>query len=135
MHRWAGAANSVVPFKLHILNLGTDSDGDAITSCAVGPDTAAVFAPKEPSGARQKAVLKTIRRELSLSGHLGMGGCGPETKCIMVEDAIETVATSLTTTEQKRRRNRLREVVENLIGGGFLKSGLDKDQVSWLWLP
>ncbi len=121
------------PFKLHVLVLGKDSDGDDITSCAVGPDTAAVLAPKEPSGKQQKAALSTIRLELSLSSETGMAGCGPQTQCLKVDDAINAVAKSLTTELQNKRRNRARTIVRGLISGGFLRSELDANEEGWLW--
>jgi hypothetical protein len=44
-----GEDGKQVAFQLHRVVLGTDVDGDEISSCAVGPDTGAIFRKPEPS--------------------------------------------------------------------------------------
>lgn len=68
-----------VAFKLHVIDLGKDADGDPMTSCAVGPDTGAIFEHKEPSGKRQLPAYRAIVRELGAATNIGMGGASAQT--------------------------------------------------------
>lgn len=129
-----GEDGKQVPFKLHVIDLGTDADGDPITSCAVGPDATATLTPKAPSGANQKVALPAIKRLLSASTSLGMAGASASVACVRCEDAVKEVAGALPGTEKRRRPQRAREAVQGLIIGGHLQRGLDDEQEEWLWL-
>lgn len=123
-----------VPFVLNVIDLGRDGDGDPITSCAVGPDTGAIFRKPEPSGKNQKSALSTIRRSLSTSSSLGQAGCGSQTQCLKVEDAITLVAATLTTTAPNKRNNEARRLVGDLTKGNkHLQSAIDASGEAWLW--
>lgn len=122
-----------VAFQLHHIVLGKDPDGDEISSCAVGPDTGAIFRQPEPSGKNQKAALSTIRRSLSSSSDTGQAGCDTQTHCIKVEDAIASVAVTLTTKAPNKRNNEARRLVTALTSGGYLQSGIDGSGEAWLW--
>jgi hypothetical protein len=128
-----GEDGKQVAFQLHRVVLGTDADGDEISSCAVGPDTIAIFKPSEPSGKSQRSALSTIRRSLSSSSDAGHAGCDPQTHCLKVEDAITEVAATLATVETNKRRNRARTLVQGLTSGGYLQSGIDGSGEAWLW--
>lgn len=128
-----GEDGKQVAFQLHRVVLGTDADGDEISSCAVGPDTSAIFKPSEPSGKSQRSALSTIRRSLSASSDTGHAGCDPQTHCLKVEDAITEVAATLATVEINKRRNRARTLVQGLTSGGYLQSGIDGSGEAWLW--
>lgn len=129
-----GEDGRAVPFTLHVVGLGQDADGDEITSCAVGPDSTAVFKRKEPSGKMQKLALAEIRRGLNTSTATGMAGSGPQTKCVKAEDAIEAVADTLAAVPRHKRRNRAGSIVESLIGGAYLRSGIDAQEEGWVWI-
>ena len=128
-----GEDGKQVAFQLHRVVLGKDADGDEISSCAVGPDTNAIFKPSEPSGKSQRSALSTIRRLLSASSDTGQAGCAPQTQCLKVEDAISEVAATLTSVEANKRRNRARTVVSGLIEGGYLQSAIEGSGEAWLW--
>jgi len=114
--------------------LGTDGDGDDVSSCAVGPDIGAIFRKPEPSGKSQKAALSTIRRLLGTSSTFGQAGCDTQTPCIKVEDAITSVATTLTTTAPNKRTNEARRLVGDLTKGNkHLQSAIDCSGAAWLW--
>ena len=127
-----GADGKTASFKLHLLNLGKDADGEEITSCAVGPDTSAIFMPKEPSGAVQKAALKAIRRALSASPVTGKAQSGHQTRCITVDDAVEAVAAALVGTPANKRKNAARHQITVLSNGSYLSAGLEAGE-EWLW--
>ena len=110
-------------FRLEVQRLGTDSDGDLITSCTVERDHSAIFAKPEPSGKAQKAALKIIKLALVKAVNNRMS----------VEAAIPELAMTLTTIESNRRNNRARKLLEDLTTGGHLSSGLVDDE-GWIWL-
>ncbi|WP_416907209.1 MAG: AAA family ATPase [Polymorphobacter sp.] len=129
-----GEDGKQVPFKLHVIDLGRDADGDIITSCAVGPDTGAIFRKPEPSGKSQKSALSAIRRLLGASSTFGQAGCDPQTRCIKVDDAIAGVAATLTTTASNKRSNEARRLVGDLTKGNkHLQSAIDGSGEAWLW--
>lgn len=108
-------------FKLKVIELGKDSDGDPITSCVVEPDHSLVFTKPEPSGSAQKAALKVIKEKLKLK---------PK---ICVDDAIEAIKSTLTTVKPNQRSNRARVIVQGLVNGGHLQSALEND-VGVIWV-
>lgn len=118
-------------FKLHEIPLGKDSDGDLVGSCAIGLSEDVTLPEAQPRGQDQRAAFKLIRAVLATSVDLDRaGGTGP---CMRVDQAIEVVADSLVTLEKKRRRNRARTLVQSLLGGGHLQTGINSDDESWLW--
>jgi hypothetical protein len=130
-----GEDDKQVAFQLHRVVLGTDGDGDEVSSCAVGPDTGAIFRKPEPSGKSQKAALSTIRRLLGASSTFGQAGCDPQTPCIKVEDAIAGVAATQTiTTAPNKRSYEARRLVGDLTKGNkHLQSAIDGSGEAWLW--
>lgn len=129
-----GEDGKQVAFKLDFIDLGTDGDGDPITSCAVSSDAGAIFQLPPPSGANQKAALAAIRKALSASSTLGRAGCDPQTQCMKLDDAVAVAAASLVGVEKKRRGPRAREAMQGLIEGKHLRRGLDAEQEEWVWL-
>ena len=128
-----GVDGESVAFKLKLHSLGFDEDRDEITSCAIEHSSGAITPRKEPSGEGQRAGLRVIRQALCASGVEGFGGCGPTTSCMKVEDAIDEVAASLTALENSRRRSRARGIVQSLINGRHLQTGLDDNEEGWVW--
>lgn len=120
-------------FKLEIVELGVDDDGDKFSSCAVSADTVSVFTLKEPKGLRQKSALATIRKKLLNSETKGKGGAPEQSPCVRVEEAISLVAATLVTEPSNKRNNRARTVVTSLAEGKFLQQGLDSEQEGWVW--
>jgi hypothetical protein len=110
-------------FRLEVQNLGTDGDGDPITSCAVERDHSAILSKPEPSGKVQKAALKTIKQALS----------GAPNRRMTVEAGVYEIAKTLTTIASNRRTNRARQLLGNLSADGHLSSELVNDE-GWIWL-
>jgi hypothetical protein len=123
-----------VAFQLNVIDLGKDADGDPITSCAVGPDTGAIFRQPPPTGKNQKSALAAIRSALCTSATLGMAGAGPQVQCLLFEDAVDAAAGAMVGMEVKRRKQRAREAVQGLVESAHLRRGLDNDGEEWLWL-
>jgi hypothetical protein len=124
-----------VAFKLVRHVLGTDADGDEISSCSVAPDSSAIFAKPEPSGSNQKSVLKAVKSALSgPQASTGQGGSPAGTPCLKMEDAVAAGGAALTTTDKNRRNNIAKTTINALVDGGFLGSGLDAAGDAWCWL-
>ena len=128
-----GADGLTEPFGLRIVHLGTDDDGDPISSCAVYRDTQRVRAPREPTGKNQRPALAAVRGAIAQSLDVGLGGCSSETHCLKVEEAIELVASTLGSVVPSKRRNYARTLVDKLIENTFVFSGIEADGVAWLW--
>jgi len=113
-------------FRLEVVTLGKDADGEDITSCVVLPDVQAVFkqAPKKPVGANQTIALKEINT-LILAAQLQAGGGLIK---INTEDAIAAVG-SVMTCDAKRKRERAQSAINGLIAADIL---IQKDGQLWL---
>lgn len=129
-----GEDGKQMPFKLNVIDLGNDSDGDPIFSCAVGPDSGAILKPKEPRGVHQKAALKAVRRALGASTTMGQAGAPQDSPCMTIEAVIAEAALALSGVEKRRLPVRAREAVQGLISGGHLRRGLDAAQDEWVWV-
>ena len=129
-----GEDGKQVPFKLNVIELGKDSDGDPVTSCAGSDDIGAIFQAKPPSGKHQISALSAIRRALGASSSTGQGGAPSGSACIRFEEAVTQSAPELAGVEKKRRAARAREAVQGLVSSGHLHRGLDDNEEEWVWL-
>lgn len=123
-----------VAFKLHVVDLGVDVDGDPVTSCAVGSDMGAIFRQHPPTGKNQLSALTAVRKALSASTVFGQGGADQRVACVTFEDALAAAADAVVGVETKRRVTRAREALQGLIDGNHLRRGLDHAQREWVWL-
>jgi hypothetical protein len=123
----------VVHFRLKHHVLGQDGDGEDITSCTVEADTAQILVMREPSGAKQKLALAAIRRALTSATNSGKCTSGPGTPCLSVTEATAAVAAELTTDPANKRNNKAKGLIDALISGGYLYSGIDDQGNGWLW--
>ena len=120
-------------FRLESVHLGFDADGESVTSCVVERNTSMIFQKPEPSGKDQKPALKLIKQTLLNSADFNKCNSGLQTQCIKAEDAITIVAGTLSTVAKNKRNNRAKTIIEGLIQGGFIGTGVEFD-VGWLWL-
>lgn len=131
-----GADGRCVKFRLAVHQLGKDTDGEDITSCTVEPDQSSLLlsvAPRAPSGRKQVAAFKQLKAALLKSTTKGKSNAGSNTGCLKVDDAITMVANTMTTDAPNKRKNRAKSVLDSLIAGGFLTSGLEADE-GWIWM-
>lgn len=127
-----GADGDAFPFELEIVELGTDEDGDPITSCTVktvqtsADDLRRVLPPKSGN---QRLVFDGINDALKTSSHYGMAGAAPTRPCLSIDDAIAAGARRLAC-EPKRQRERAQQAITGLVARKnlVLREG-------WLWLP
>jgi hypothetical protein len=125
----------VVHFRLKHHVLGQDVDGEDITSCTVEADTAQLMVMREPSGSKQKLALAAIRRALPSATNSGKCESGTGTPCLSVNEATAAVAAELTTDPVNKRNNKAKSLIEALLGGGYICSGIDDQGDGWIWKP
>lgn len=123
-----GAAH---PFRLSIVELEPDEDGEPQTSCVVHPDESPQDATRSklPKGGNQRIALDALYELLRKGEHFGKGGAPGAKPCIEVEAAVEAIAGRLTC-EPLRRKERARLALTGLNSSGVLTC-----REGWLWLP
>ena len=115
-------------FKLRVVELGEDDDGDPITSCVVAEDESAaeIRKVKLPQGSNQKIAAAALK-PLFEKGSTGKPGAPLHRPCIQLEDGINAVAERLTC-ETARRNTVARATVNAMVANGLL--GCNE---GWLW--
>jgi putative DNA primase/helicase len=125
-----GAAH---PFKLDIVELGTDEDGEPVTSCVVHPVEVVADSIKKvmpPKSGNQRAIWDALGEIFRKAGNIKPEGA-PDTlpqgrPCITLEAAIDQTRTRLVC-DPKRQTERAQSAIRGLIDrellcheGGFL---------------
>lgn len=121
-----GASHS---FKLEVVPLGIDSDGDEITSCVVVPNQSAqAVAKKMPTlGSNQTIALKALEGPLRESVVIDKDGAPQGKPCLLFEHALAIVTPQMPG-EAKHKKLRAKEVITSLVEKTIL--GMKGD---WLW--
>lgn len=119
------------PFRLEVVDLGEDDEGEPVTSCAVAPDDSPqdMTRSRLPKGGNQKVVLDALGELLRKSSAFGRAGAPPTRPCVETESAVEAIAPRLTC-EPLRRKERTRQALTGLVASGVLTC-----REGWLWLP
>jgi hypothetical protein len=118
------------PFRLRGVEIGTDADGEPITSCVVeaAEDAGeAVRRVRVPQGGNQRIVWDALGELLRASHAFGKAGAPPTRPCVELEAAIASVRDKLAT-DPKRRTERTRQAITGLVASGLLKLN-----EGWLW--
>lgn len=141
-HEWLvakskdGGDGAAHPFALDVVELGTDEDGEPITSCVVRPaaeigDTIRRVLP--PKSGNQRIVwdaLGEIFREAGDARPEGAPIALPHNRpCIRLENAIERTRTRLVC-EPKRQTERTQAAISGLVARGLLCH-----EEGFLWSP
>ncbi len=123
-----GADGEAHPFRLEVVQLAPDSDGEPVTSCVVTADTAAADIQRVPvpQGENQRLVYEGIR-VLFKDGRIGKAGAPPMRPCIELEAAVVAGAARLACPTDKRT-SRARTAISGLVARGVL--ALNE---GWLW--
>ena len=123
-----GAAH---PFRLEVVDLREDEDGEPVTSCTVEPDETPQDTTRSrlPKGGNQKVVLDALGELLRKSGTFGRAGAPPQRPCVELESAVAAIAQRLTC-EPKRQKERVRLALTGLHAAGVVTC-----REGWLWLP
>lgn len=123
--------DGVFPFKLEVIEIGTNERGKTVTSCVVAEASVAEATPrkKKPRGANQKILFKGINnlaaRGLLQDNRLGL----PPTCKGLSLDALFEHLKGLIVTDSKHKRSRFNESVCSLVADEFL--GMENEFV-WL---
>ena len=117
------------PFKLEIVPVGIDEEGDDITSCVIVPDDSgeAIQAKRNTLGANQKIARDVLGEPLRKSHHNGKEGSPKGRPCIDYTEAVELVAERMPT-DAKHRKSRAISAISGLVSKGYM--GMKGD---WLW--
>lgn len=119
------------PFRLEVVDLGEDDEGETVTSCVIAPDESPqdVTRSRLPKGGNQKVVLDALGELLRKSATFGRAGAPPVRPCVQLESAVEAIAPRLTC-EPKRQKERVRQALT-----GLTASGVVTCREGWLWMP
>jgi len=119
------------PFRLDVVELGTDEDGEPVTSCVVTPEAAGASRPTAPAGGNQRIAWDRIGEILREAGDGRPSDAPaelpPGRPVVTLEAAIEAVAGRLVC-DPKRRRERATEAIRGLCGRRLLHH-----VEGWLW--
>jgi hypothetical protein len=121
------------PFEFKLHTLGTDADGDDITSCAIEKRLPNIFVKPPPKGAIQKAAFRAIKEYFAnlVSPTHGLAGSPSSTVCLKFEDAVKFLAGTLETTVKHKRNSEARRLLKGLTDSGHLQTGLDANDDAW----
>lgn len=117
------------PFKLEIVPVGIDDDGDEITSCVAVPDESGegIKAKRTTMGANQKIARDVLGEPLRKSPHMGKEGAPVGRPCLDYSEAVELVAERMPT-DAKHRKSRAISAIGGLVSKGYM--GMKGE---WLW--
>ena len=89
-----GEDGAVHPFLLEVVEVGTDDDGEPITSCIVAPAEAASDSVRRvlPSkSGNQRIIWEALGEVFRNSTTFTQAGAPPFKPCVLLEDAIDKV--------------------------------------------
>lgn len=125
-----GKDGNAHPFKLKVVELGIDEDGEKITSCVIVPDDSAeaIKQAKRPTlRSNQKIANEALGDALRKSTNFGKEGAPPGRPCIQYADAVAIVAERIPA-DAKHKTSRAKVAITGLVERGFLALKGD-----WLW--
>jgi hypothetical protein len=128
-----GRDGDVHPFRLKVIDLGEDEEGEPVTSCVVDSPAADEDASTErrarlPKGGNQKIILDALGPLFRASHTFGRAGAPAIRPCIQIEDAVTGTRERLAV-EARRRSERARQAITGLIASEVLGSN-----EGWIWL-
>lgn len=128
-----GTDGEAHPFRLEVVDLGEDEEGEPITSCVVvaaePQDGRQRARPKLPKGGNQRIVYDALGPLFRDAHTFGKAGAPAVRPCIELEPAVLAIRGRLVDVESKRRTERTRQAITGLVGMGVLGHN-----EGWLWL-
>lgn len=119
------------PFRLRVVDLGEDEDGEPVTSCVVDREQKleeSAPRPKLPRGGNQKIVYDALGPLFRATHAMGKAGAPNGRPCLTLEEAIAGTRARLPV-DTDRQTERAREAIKGLVGSGVL--GCNE---GWVWL-
>jgi len=119
------------PFRLEVVELGADDDGEPITSCVVAEAEAGEVRRPAPAGGNQRVAWERIGELLREAGPVRPAGAPaeipPGRPAVTLDAATDAVAARLVC-DSKRRRERATDAIRGLVGRGLLCHA-----EGWIW--
>jgi hypothetical protein len=123
------------PFRLDVVQIGEDEDGEPVTSCIVVPEQSAgdaVRRVKLPSGGNQRIVWDGLQEMFKAAGERRPDGVPEELPTgrpvLLIDDAIAKVRSRLAV-ESDRQTERTRQAITGLVTRGLLVL-----REGWIWV-
>ncbi|NJD35372.1 MAG: helicase [Betaproteobacteria bacterium] len=123
------------PFRLKVVDVGIDEDGDPLTSCVIEQEedpAKALRAVKLPSGGNQRIVWDALGEMLRQPAALFAAGAPSDLPAgrpaLRLEDAAAKLRGRLPEVEPKRQKERINEAITGLINRGALVL-----REGWIW--
>jgi KaiC/GvpD/RAD55 family RecA-like ATPase len=118
------------PFRLEVVELGGDADGEPISSCVVTPEERpadAVRRVKLPQGGNQRIVWDALGAAFREARDFGQAGAPASRPCLRLEDAVAKCHGRLPV-DSDRQAERIRQAIAGLVARGLLEL-----REGWLW--
>ena len=121
--------SAAFPFRLEVVDIGEDEEGDRIASCAIVPGdrTDAIKRVKLPSGPTQKIAHDTLGELLRSATTCGKAGAPPLRPCVELEAAVLTVADRLPCRPDARNYQARRAITS------MSAKGMYQVREGWIW--
>ena len=119
-----GASNA---FRLELVELGEDGDGEPVTSCVVEPDHSAAPAPVRRFGPTQKIVHDVLQMLLRESPHSGEAGAPAGQPCVREGEVVPVIAARLSC-DPARRKAMARRAINDLCASRIVHF-----RDGWIW--
>lgn len=119
------------PFRLHVVELDTDEDGDPVTSCVVRLAESVKTTSREikrPAGGNQLIVYNALDQLLKESTYRGKGEAPPDRPCLRLETLQEEAYKRLVM-DEKRKPERTTTAITGLINRGVISL-----HDGWVWM-
>jgi AAA domain/Primase C terminal 2 (PriCT-2) len=126
-----GEEGEAHPFRLEVVEVDVDEDGEAITSCCIAPEkdmNEGFRRVLPPKSGNQKIIWDALGPLLKSSSNYGMGGAAPGRPCLTLEDAVDKTRSRLVC-EPKRQTERAQSAISGLVTRGLLEF-----KEGWLWV-
>lgn len=126
-----GSDGDAHPFRLEVVELETDEEGEPVTSCVVAPEERTADALRRvalPGGGNMRLAFDAIAAALKNACAYGQASAPPGRPCIELETATTAAAGALPC-EPKRRRERAQAAITGLVSRGNLGHA-----EGWIWL-
>jgi hypothetical protein len=127
-----GADGADCAFRLEVVEVGADGDGEPLTSCVIEPDEGAEAGIKRaapPGGGNMRLAFDAICAALKDARVFGKASAPPGRPCLELDAAIGAAASALPC-DPKRRRERAQQALTALVG----RTNLHHAE-GWIWLP
>jgi len=131
-----GEDGKSTPFKLAVHDLGTDLDGEPITSCTVEAANTSIFLKPLPTHAGPKNALIEITKTISagVGTVTGIKGAPTGISCLKMDDAVAAISASLATIKSNKRNFTARKRIDSLTNSGHLGVCIDVKGDGWCWI-